>query len=103
MCKKFGSQSIDFYHLLVGGTRKFEEGNKKQENQKKTRHRESKIFLEVELRNLAEAKFGAIEKNTAQIRYCWTHLRLSDYIMLISIWVSKMKNNQVPGKTMAKV
>ena len=30
MCKKFGSQSIDFYHLLVGGTRKFEEGNKKQ-------------------------------------------------------------------------
>ena len=64
---------------------------------KKTRHRESKIFLEV------EAKFGAIEKNTAQIRYCWTHLRLSDYIMLISNWVSKMKNNQVPGKTMAKV
>ena len=79
---------------MVPGSLKKE---KKTRKPKKTRHRESKIFLEV------EAKFGAIEKNTAQIRYCWTHLRLSDYIMLISNWVSKMKNNQVPGKTMAKV
>lgn len=51
---------------------------------------------------MAEAKFGAIE-NTAQIRYCWAHLRLSDYIMLISNWVFKMKNNQVPRKTLARV
>ena len=52
---------------------------------------------------MTEAKFGAIEKNTAQIGYCWAHLRLSDYIMLISNWVFKMKNNQVPRKTLATV
>lgn len=103
MYKKFGSQAINFYDLLVGGTRKFEEEKKKkQENPKKIRHRKRKIFLELELGNVAEAKFGAIE-NTAQIRYCWAHLRLSDYIMLISNWVFKMKNNQVPRKTLARV
>lgn len=39
MYKKFGSQSVNFYHLLVGGTRKFEDRKKKQkqENPKQTK------------------------------------------------------------------
>lgn len=68
--------------------------NKKTPNKQKKTQRK-KDLLELELGNLTEAKFGAIEKNTAQIRY-WAYLRLSDYIMLISNWVFKMKNNQVP-------
>ena len=76
---------------------------KKKTSPKKTRHRARKIFLELELGNVAEANFGAKEKNTAQIRYRWAHLRLSDYIMIISNWVFKMKNNQVPRKTLARV
>ena len=45
MYKKFGSQSIDFYHLLVGGTRKFEEGKKnKQENPKKQDTEKARSF-----------------------------------------------------------
>lgn len=87
---------------MVPGSLKTEKKKNKQENPKQT-NRKRQIFLELELGNLTEAKFGAIEKNTAQIGYCWAHLRLSDYIMLISNWVFKMKNNQVPRKTLATV
>lgn len=88
---------------MVPGSLKTEKKNRNKKTPNKKRHRERKIFLELELGNLTEAKFGAIEKNTAQIRYCWAYLRLSDYIMLISNWVFKMKNNQVPRKTLATV